>query len=254
MTECAICKENRMLFSICKTITKHKICKQCGFNMVTISQQTKCPFCRCDINIDSMYLLHQLCSLKHQIPNIKNITNKKNINLQDKNKKSPLMIASQYNNYEAVALLIENGANINDICTLKQNAIMYASEKADSFIIKLLLMNNANYKQKNINGENVLHIAAKKGNLQAIKLLIELSLVDKNFDIDEKDKNNRSALFFAVSYGHVKIVDLLINVGKSNKDIKDNFGFTSLNIAKANEYSDFKYSHIRHLLEVKNNL
>ena len=45
-----------------------------------------------------------------------------------------------------------------------------------------------------INGENILHIAARKNNVELINYLI-----NNNFDINSRDKNGNTALFYAIS-------------------------------------------------------
>jgi len=56
------------------------------------------------------------------------------------------------------------------------------------------------------------------GCLEIIKLLIE-----NGVNINEKDDNNKTALFYATKYGQVEIVKLLIENG-ANINEKDNDG------------------------------
>ena len=61
---------------------------------------------------------------------------------------------------------------------------------------------------EDINGE--LTFAATIGNLKRIEYLLE----EKNADINAKDNGGDTALICAVSMGHSKIVQYLVEVGK----------------------------------------
>ncbi|MCK4760661.1 MAG: ankyrin repeat domain-containing protein [Candidatus Aminicenantes bacterium] len=94
---------------------------------------------------------------------------------KDKNGKTPLHMAAQYNRGAAAALLIKNGADPN---------------------------------AKNENGEAPLHYASFLGRVQVMALLIE-----KGADINTADKAGNTPLHHALSRGHKQIIDLLVKNG-----------------------------------------
>ncbi len=88
----------------------------------------------------------------------------------------------------------------------------------------------ANYKgllnKKDENGVTALHVAASKGYVDMAKLFL-----NEKADVNAKGRTGASALEYAVREGQEKIVDLLINAENINLDIKNNLGFTPLQIA-----------------------
>ena len=61
--------------------------------------------------------------------------------------------------------------------------------------------------------------ATKNNDIELVKTLI------KSSNVDYKDKNHKSAIFYAVENSNIEILDLLINNG-ANVYMKDDIGLT----------------------------
>ena len=62
-------------------------------------------------------------------------------------------------------------------------------------------------------------------------LVTRLKLIDSGADLEAKDQNGWTPLFWAARFGYTEVVKLLVSKGAS-KDLKDNNGDTPLSIAK----------------------
>ena len=82
----------------------------------------------------------------------------------------------------------------------------------------------------NIFKRNDIIYATQKNNIELVKELI------KNSNIDFKDKNHKSAIFYAVENDNLEILDLLIDNG-ANVYIKDDRGLTIFHYALLHENS-----------------
>ena len=83
----------------------------------------------------------------------------------------------------------------------------------------------------NIFKRNDIIYATQKNNIELVKKLI------KNSNIDFKDKNHKSAIFYAVENDNLEILDLLIDNG-ANVYIKDDRGLTIFHYAILYENSN----------------
>lgn len=133
----------------------------------------------------------------------------------DSNGNTPLMIAIQKNQIDAVkqelsdsryndnnnALL--NHTNIND-----ETALHIAVRNRSEAIVKLLLDNRIEKDTKNIAGSTALHIATKNGDVAIVKML-----VDAKCDINAVDENGATALVLAAKRGDKNLVEYFIEKG-----------------------------------------
>lgn len=133
----------------------------------------------------------------------------------DSNGNTPLMIAIQKNQIDAVkkelsdcryndnnnALL--NHTNIND-----ETALHIAVRNRSEVIVKLLLDNRIEKDTKNFNGDTALHIATKNGDITIVKML-----VDAKCDINAVDGNSATALVLAAKIGNKNLVDYFLEKG-----------------------------------------
>lgn len=83
--------------------------------------------------------------------------------------------------------------------------------------------------------------ASKTGNIEAVKSLIKEN-VDTNYMLSDYDG---TALYYAVSYNHIDIVNLLIKAG-SNVDFQNYCGYNGLIVALNNGYIDIAKTFILH--------
>ena len=133
----------------------------------------------------------------------------------DSNGNTPLMIAIQKNQIDAVkkelsdsryndnnnALL--NHTNIND-----ETALHIAVRNRSEAIVKLLLDNRIEKDTKNLNCDTALHIATKNGDITIVKML-----VDAKCDINAVDENGATALVLAAKIGNKNLVEYFIENG-----------------------------------------
>jgi ankyrin repeat protein len=143
------------------------------------------------------------------------------LNAQNKNGETPLKIAIVTGHYEAVIILIKNGANINMVSA----PLISAAQNGHLEIVKLLLDRDVNVNQSDNNGLGALSFAAHKGYLEIVKLLL-----DKGANVNQSERNNFSALSFAIQEGHLEIVKVLLAHGADvNQTTK--IGSTALMLA-----------------------
>ena len=136
---------------------------------------------------------------------------------------TPLMFAIFKNNSRIVKELIDKGANVRAKDNEGNSVFLYACGFGDGNIIRMLLQKDKTLvNDKTPNGNlNGLHYAAAFNNLNTINFLIKN--VDMN--INERDSNGCTALYYAAYYAKKDAYNLLIKLG-ANKDIGDNYGVT----------------------------
>ncbi|MDO6992644.1 ankyrin repeat domain-containing protein [Brachyspira innocens] len=134
---------------------------------------------------------------------------------------TPLMFAIFKGNARIVKQLIDKNANVKARDNEGTSVFLYACGFGDGNIIRMLLVRdrtlvNNKTPNSNING---LHYAASLNNLETINFLIKN--VDMN--INDRDLNGCTALYYAAYHGKKEAYNLLIKLG-ANKDIGDNYG------------------------------
>lgn len=136
---------------------------------------------------------------------------------------TPLMFAVFKNNSKAVKELIDKGANVRAKDNEGNSVFLYACGFGDGNIIRMLLQKDkVIVNDKTPNGNlNGLHYAAAFNNLNTINFLVKN--VDMN--INDRDSNGCTALYYAAYYQKQDAYNLLIKLG-ANKDIGDNYGVT----------------------------
>lgn len=101
-------------------------------------------------------------------------------------------------------------------------------------VCRLLIEKNVSLTKKDIHSRQPLHVACQLGNRELILLLLGSSTVN----INALDDNHRNCLYYAISHGDEKIVDLLLERNVTIK-IRDCVGDTPLHLAvqhKTNAY------------------
>ena len=137
---------------------------------------------------------------------------------------TPLFIASQVRNKNVVTYLLEKGANINTITALGYSALSIVAYKGYLDLVKILVENKANI---NHDGFSPIYMAVLGGNLQIVKYLCE-----KGADINAKITNDdeESAFILAAHEGHLPILKYLLDNG-AKIDITDRHLQTPLIVA-----------------------
>ena len=129
-----------------------------------------------------------------------------NVNAQRTDDKvTPLILSGGWNNFMAVFLLLDNGADANiaaaDTCTPLHLAVV----KGNQNLVKLFLEKNALVNTQNANGNSPLHSAVSNGFFDISKLLVK-----KGSNVNLQNKEGRTPLFLGVKNKQKQLIKLLI--------------------------------------------
>lgn len=137
---------------------------------------------------------------------------------------TPLMFAAYKNNINVVNVLIDYRANLNIQDINGNTALIIACEYGYTDIVYRLLSKIPDINIQNNKGVNALMMACKSRNLQIIKRLLEFP----NIDINAKDIHGDTALMFSADFDDIDVVKLLIDTGKVDINAEDIDGLTAL--------------------------
>ena len=150
------------------------------------------------------------------------------INVDDKNGVTALMLASGNGHTQVIELLLKKHPDINLQAKNGVTALMLASLNGHIQIVDLLLKEHANINTQEEDGWTALMLVSQKGYHQVVELLLK-----EHADINLQAKNGLAALMLASDNGHLKIVELLlkhhVDVNIQNED-----GWTALMLATLN--------------------
>lgn len=145
-----------------------------------------------------------------------------NANHTTKNGTSMLMCAARMNYDEIVQLLIDNGANIEQTDPNGNTALFLTTPYKSLDAMKVLLKNGANIHHINNLGSGIIHcicgdlfydeeFARINTGYTAKDLLLEVQ--NAGLDINQLNKNNKTALLIAVTQNNANSVELLLELG-----------------------------------------
>jgi len=148
--------------------------------------------------------LQQLCKKK-----IKGKQNKLHSNAHRFLGWTPLTCAAYYGNFNAIEILIKQGADVNQIDENGRYPLHNAASKGYVDIIEVLIKHGAKVNQEDKKNKNSpLHLAVKHGNLLAVETLIK-----HEANVNQIKKDLLSPLTIAASKGYIDIMELLIKHG-----------------------------------------
>ena len=146
-----------------------------------------------------------------------------NVNICDSNGAALLHYAARGNAMEVANILIHNYININICDSNGETAIFEVVRTAKLGFIKLLLRYHANINIVNNFGESLLFRAIIKGNQDVIDLLLE----NGNYDFDLKNNNGENILNYAIK---VRNNQLFFKYAELEPKLLENINYNGANL------------------------
>lgn len=144
----------------------------------------------------------------------------RDLDISEEYGKSPILVAASNGHKEVVQLLLDNGADPNQVDQFGRTPLQ---EAADSWegeeLVKLLLDKGAEIDRADKIGTTTLIMATVVGSHDVAKLLL-----DRGADVEKANINHTTPLMVAVQFNHAKMVELLLNNGA---DVRHGDGYGS---------------------------
>lgn len=125
-----------------------------------------------------------------------------------------------------VKVLLKKGADPNSIDWLESTSIIEASINGHLDILKLLMKNGGKLRCSSTDGYTPLIAASENDHVEIVRMLLDPRYID-NVDINSKFDNSASALTFGALNDNVEIVEMLISKGADIESVSDG-GYTPL--------------------------
>ncbi|KAF5479785.1 hypothetical protein F2P56_000577 [Juglans regia] len=150
-----------------------------------------------------------------------------NLDYQDENGFSAVMITALKGHVEAFRLLVYAGADVKLHNKSGQTAITLSeSHQSHDLFEKVMLQFALEKGNRNAGGFHALHCAARRGDLDAVELL-----TSKGYDVNVPDGDGYTPLMLAAKEGHGSMCEFLILRG-AYCDTKNARGETALSLAR----------------------
>ncbi|XP_030072033.1 ankyrin repeat domain-containing protein 26 [Microcaecilia unicolor] len=159
---------------------------------------------------------------------LRQLLKKHDVNLLDKENRTPLHLACANGHPELVTFLVENKSRVNVCDNDSRSPLMKAVQCQQERCVTLLLEHEADPNVVDINGNTALHLAALIPALSVASQLLE-----HDARIDARNKENCTPLILAVAENHQDIAEYLLKEG-ADVNAKDKSGRTSLMVAASN--------------------
>lgn len=169
---------------------------------------------------------------------------------------TPLQVACKEGPTDTVCLLLERGAEINAIPESGNNVLHDAVSRKDVGLVEFLISRGADTEVQNHRGNTPLIVAAKIGACEVIEILLQhraningvgqthlsdmfafsspLStatmtrnysaiklLLERGAKADQKDMYKRTALYWALNFGNLDIIELFVDFGADLNTVDD---------------------------------
>ena len=150
---------------------------------------------------------------------------RKYLDARNEDGRTPLHMAAAKGHSEAIAALIDAGADPDARNEDGRTPLHMAAEKGHSEAIAALIDAGADPDARNEDGRTPLYMAAEKGHSEAIA-----ALIDAGADPDARNENDRTPLYVAAGEGHSEAIAALIDAG-ADPDARNEHGNTPLDMA-----------------------
>uniref|UniRef100_A0A1X7T6R1 Uncharacterized protein n=1 Tax=Amphimedon queenslandica TaxID=400682 RepID=A0A1X7T6R1_AMPQE len=118
--------------------------------------------------------------------------------------------AIEKDNIDIIKFLLEKGANPNIASNARNRRTpLFNAVKSGSIEAVDILLTNGARTDVSKDGKTLLHYAGKSGKVEMLEFWIKRG----NYDVNVKDKRNRTPLFHAVKSGSIEAVDILLTNG-----------------------------------------
>ena len=150
-----------------------------------------------------------------------------NIDVEDGDRCTSLMLAAERGHFDISLHLINCGADISKKDGHKRTALHYASERGDLKVVEALLGKGAEIDVEDGDCCTPLMLAAEREHIDILLCLINHGA---RADVYKKDRHKRTALHYASERGDLKVVKILLSKG-AEIDVEDENCCTPLILA-----------------------
>lgn len=160
------------------------------------------------------------------------------VNTQDSDKRSLLLLATMNKQAEIAKLLVENGADVNRQANNQDSPFLYAGASGQTELVQLFLANGARFDVFNRYHGSALIPACERGHVETVRLLVNT----KDYPINHVNRLGWTALMETIVLGdgtqaYQEIVQILKD-GGADLQIPDKDGVMALQHAKNKGHSE----------------
>lgn len=154
------------------------------------------------------------------------------VGIHDKRRVLYPMVAAMNGDVPTMEVYLKAGFNINTQDENGNTALMVAAQNDKTLMVSRLLAQNADPNLRRRQGHNALHDAAERGNAILVQIL-----VDAGVDVNSADNAGNRALHFAAYNGRKECVELLLRLN-SDPAARNKDGMTALHAAAAGKHNE----------------
>jgi E3 ubiquitin-protein ligase mind-bomb len=151
------------------------------------------------------------------------------LNTRNKSRKSALHIAISLGHLSVARVLLKHKCHCSRQDSAGDTPLHESISKRRDEAVSLLMDHKADLELTNDHGFNPIHHAALRGNASALRIM--LSKMTRLWLINEKKDDGFTALHLAALNNHLEVAEVLLEVGKANKDVQNNDMETALHLA-----------------------